>query len=141
MTSQPLVTAVIPCFNAAATLDRAIASVRAQSYPNLEIIAVDDGSRDDTLALLRQQEPLGVRVITQANGGAPVARNTGIAAARGEFLAFLDADDEWHPDKLAQQVKILAAHPAMVLIGCWVEVVGLDGSRSRVNAGREPPRG
>jgi glycosyltransferase involved in cell wall biosynthesis len=141
MTSQPLVTAVIPCFNAVATLDRAIASVRAQSYPNLEIIAVDDGSRDDTLALLRRQEPLGVRVIAQANGGAPVARNTGIAAARGEFLAFLDADDEWHPDKLAQQLKILTAHPGMVLIGCWVEAVGLDGIRRKVNAGREPPVG
>jgi len=141
MTSQPLVTAVIPCFNAAATLARAIASVRGQSYPNIEIIAVDDGSRDGTLALLRQQEALGVRVITQANGGAPVARNTGIAASRGEFLAFLDADDEWHPDKLAQQLKILADHPGMVLIGCWVEVVGLDGSRKKVNASREPPVG
>ena len=141
MTSQPLVTAVIPCFNAAATLGRAFASVRGQSYPAIEIIAIDDGSRDDTPALLRQQEALGVRVITQANGGAPAARNTGIAAARGEFLAFLDADDEWHPDKLAQQVKILTSHPGMVLIGCWAEVVGLDGRRLRVNASREPPTG
>jgi glycosyltransferase involved in cell wall biosynthesis len=141
MTSQPLVTAVIPCFNAAATLARAIDSVRSQSYPNLEIIAVDDGSRDNTLALLRQQEALGVRVITQANGGAPVARNTGIAAARGEFIAFLDADDEWHHDKLAQQMAILVARPGMVLIGCWVEAVGLDGIRRKVNASREPPVG
>jgi len=62
MTPQPLVTAIIPCFNAAATLLRAIDSVRAQSYPNIEIIAVDDGSRDGTLALLREQEALGVRV-------------------------------------------------------------------------------
>jgi glycosyltransferase involved in cell wall biosynthesis len=141
MTSQPLVTTIIPCFNAAATLLRAIGSVRAQSYPNIEIIAVDDGSRDGTLALLRQQEALGVRVITQPNGGAPAARNAAIAVARGEFLAFLDADDEWHPDKLAQQIKILAAHPGMVLIGCWAEVVGLDGSRKQVNASREPPVG
>jgi glycosyltransferase involved in cell wall biosynthesis len=141
MALQPLVTTIIPCFNAAATLPRAIDSVRGQSYPNIEIIAVDDGSRDGTLALLREQEALGVRVITQANGGAPVARNTGIAAARGEFLAFLDADDEWHPDKLAQQVKTLTAHPGMVLIGCWVEVIGLDGSRKKVNASREPPVG
>jgi glycosyltransferase involved in cell wall biosynthesis len=141
MTSQPLVTAVIPCFNAASTLLRAIESVRRQSYPQIEIIAVDDGSRDDTPALLRQQQAHGVRVITQPNGGAPAARNAGITAARGEFLAFLDADDEWHPDKLAQQMRVLASHPGMVLIGCWVEVVGLDGSRRKVNAGREPPIG
>jgi glycosyltransferase involved in cell wall biosynthesis len=141
MTPQPLVTAIIPCFNAAATLLRAIDSVRAQSYPNIEIIAVDDGSRDGTLALLREQEALGVRVIAQANGGAAAARNAGIAAARGELLAFLDADDEWRPDKLARQVKILAAHPGMVLVGCWVEVIALDGSRRKVNASREPPVG
>src|ERR1700733_7480819 len=139
MTSQPLITTVIPCFNAAATLLRAIDSVRGQSYPNIEIIAVDDGSRDGTLALLREQEALGVRVIAQANGGAAAARNAGIAAARGELLAFLDADDEWRPDNLARQVKILAAHPAMVLVGCWVEVIALDGSRRKVNASREPP--
>jgi glycosyltransferase involved in cell wall biosynthesis len=141
MTSQPLVTVVIPCFNAAATLERAIASVRHQGYPNIEIIAVDDGSRDGTPALLRAQEALGVRVITQANAGAAAARNAAIADARGEFLAFLDADDEWHPDKLAQQIKLLTAHPGMVLVGCRAEVIGLDGARLPVNASREPTVG
>jgi len=141
MTSQPLVTAVIPCFNAAATLLRAIASVRGQSYPNIEIIAVDDGSRDGTPALLRQQEALGVRVITQANAGAAAARNAAIAVARGEFLAFLDADDEWHPDKIARQINLLTSHPAMVLAGCRAEVIGLDGARLPVNASREPTVG
>ena len=139
MTPQPLVTAVIPCFNAATTLLRAIDSIRAQSYPNIEIITVDDGSRDGTLALLREQA--GVRVITQANAGAAAARNAAIAVAQGEFLAFLDADDEWHPDKLAQQVKILADNPAIVLVGCRAEVVGLDGIRVPVNATREPTIG
>ncbi len=141
MTSQPLVTAVIPCFNAAATLLRAVDSVRGQSYPNIEIIAVDDGSRDDTPALLRQQEALGVRVITQANAGAAAARNAAIAVAGGEFLAFLDADDEWNPDKITRQVELLAADPAMVLVGCRAEVIGLDGGRLPVNASREPTVG
>jgi glycosyltransferase involved in cell wall biosynthesis len=141
MTSPPLVTVVIPCFNAAATLERAIASVRAQSYPAIEIIAVDDGSRDTTPALLRQQEALGVRVITQPNAGAAAARNAAIADARGEFLAFLDADDEWHPDKLARQIKLLTSNPGMVLAGCRAEVIGLDGSRLPVNASREPTVG
>jgi glycosyltransferase involved in cell wall biosynthesis len=139
MTSQPLVTAIIPCFNAAATLPRAIGSVRAQSYPNIELIAVDDGSRDGTLALLREQDD--VRVITQPNAGAAAARNAAIAVAQGEFLAFLDADDEWHPDKLAQQIKILVDNPAILLVGCRAEVVGLDGIRQPVNASREPPTG
>lgn len=139
MTSPPLVTAILPCFNAAATLPRAIGSVRAQSYPNIEIIAVDDGSRDGTLALLRGQA--GVRVITQPNAGAAAARNAAIAVAQGEFLAFLDADDEWHPDKLAQQITLLADNPAIVLVGCRAEVVGLDGLRQPVNPTRAPPTG
>ena len=139
MTSPPLVTAIIPCFNAAATLPRAIGSVRAQTHPNIEIIAVDDGSRDGTLAVLREQA--GVRVITQPNAGAAAARNAAIAVAQGEFLAFLDADDEWHPDKLAQQVELLAADPAIVLVGCRAEVVGLDGGRLPVNASRAPTIG
>ena len=141
MSAEPLVSVVIPCFNAAATLGRAIASVRRQSYGNTEIIAVDDGSRDATPALLRAEAERGVLVITQPNGGVPVARNSGMAAAHGEFIAFLDSDDEWHPDKLARQMQVLRAHPAMVLIGCWVDSVTPDGRRHKVNANREPPQG
>jgi glycosyltransferase involved in cell wall biosynthesis len=139
--ADPLVTAVIPCFNAAATLARAIESVRRQTYPNIEIIAIDDGSCDQTPALLLAEADRGVTVVTQVNGGVPVARNSGIAAAQGEFVAFLDSDDEWHPQKTARQVQLLRSNPEMLMAGCWVESVLPDGTRRKVNADREPPQG
>ena len=86
MSEPPLISVVIPCFNAERTLLRTLASVRAQTYRPIEIIVVDDASRDGTLKLLRKQEADGVRVIAQPrNGGAPAARNAAIAVARGEF--------------------------------------------------------
>lgn len=139
---SPLVSVIIPCFNAAKTIAGAIASVRRQTYPNVEIIAVDDCSRDDTLAMLRREETGAVRVIAKAqNGGAAAARNDGIAAARGAFLAFLDADDEWHPDKLRLQIAVIAEREDMVMVGCRAEEIRLDGSRVPVNPGHRPPVG
>src|SRR5215468_7618091 len=97
--SKALVSVVIPTFNRAHCIGRAIASVASQSYPNLEIIVVDDGSTDDTAAVLDGfggRRPL--RVVRLArNAGAPTARNEGVRLARGAFVAFLDSDDTWHP--------------------------------------------
>jgi glycosyltransferase involved in cell wall biosynthesis len=138
----PLISVVIPCFNAERTLLRTLASVRAQTYRPIEIIAVDDASRDETLRLLREQEPNGVRVIAQPrNGGAPAARNAAIATANGEFLAFVDADDEWHPHKLEQQLRLIVDRPAMSMVGCRCEVHRPDGVRVPVNQDRVPPAG
>lgn len=111
----PLVSVVIPAYNCAAYLPRAIESVLAQDYPHLECLVVDDGSRDDTAAVAGRYAPR-VRVISQANGGASAARNTGIAAAAGALIAFLDADDYWHPGKIGKQVALFARHPALVLV-------------------------
>ncbi|HVA14421.1 MAG TPA: glycosyltransferase family A protein [Stellaceae bacterium] len=142
MTESPLVTVVMPCFNAARTVRDAMAAARAQSYRPIEIIAVDDGSTDDTLALLRQAAGSDLQVIACAqNGGVAAARNRAIAAARGEFLAFLDADDTWAPDKLSRQMAIVAADARMVLIGCRAEVHYVDGTRAIVNRQRMPPQG
>ena len=94
----PRFSVVIPAFNAAATLARAIESVRAQSWPVHEIIVVDDGSRDATAEIARQFE--AVHLIQQANSGVSVARNAGAAAATGDWLAFLDADDWYAPDRI-----------------------------------------
>jgi glycosyltransferase involved in cell wall biosynthesis len=139
---NPLVSVIIPCFNAAKTVATAIASVRRQTYDNFEIIAVDDCSRDDTLEILKREEAGGVRVIArERNGGAAAARNTGIAAARGAFLAFLDADDEWHPDKLRQQIAVISQRQEMTLIGCRAEEILLDGRRLPVNPKSSPPIG
>ncbi len=110
-----LVSVVIPTFNCADFLVEAIRSVLAQTYEDYEIIVVDDGSTDHAEAALR---PFGnrIRYIRQEPGGPSVARNRGILKARGELIAFLDADDLWRPTKLARQVEYLNHHPEAVLV-------------------------
>ena len=108
-TIQSFVTIVIPCFNYSEYLGKAIRSVQAQQYGPFEIIVVDDGSTDDSAAVA---ERAGVKLIRQPNSGLGAARNTGLAAATGEFVVFLDADDELLPDALASGVAVLRARPA-----------------------------
>jgi glycosyltransferase involved in cell wall biosynthesis len=142
MTGHPLISVIIPCFNAERTILRTLASVCRQTYQPIEIIAVDDASRDGTLQLLREQEAGGVRLIAQPkNGGAPAARNAAVAIARGEFLAFVDADDEWYPDKLERQLRVIANCPGMTMVGCRCEVLRPGGTRIAVNTDRAPPAG
>jgi glycosyltransferase involved in cell wall biosynthesis len=107
---KPLVSVVIPAYNAAGCIARAVDSVLAQTYERREILVVDDGSTDDTVQTLATYGD-ALRMISQANGGAGRARNQGVQASVGEFIAFLDADDRWLPDKLARQVEILEANP------------------------------
>lgn len=103
----PLVSVVIPSYNSARTLVATVQSALAQTVSDLEVIIVDDGSRDDTLAVAHAIQDPRVKVLTQANGGAAAARNTGISAATGKYVALLDADDLWLPYKLQRQLEIL----------------------------------
>lgn len=112
------VSAVIPVYNGAATIGRAVASVLAQRYDGaVETIVVDDGSTDATRAILASFGD-HIRTIHQPNRGPAAARNVGARLAAGEYLAFLDADDEWMPEKLARTVPTLAARPEVVLVFC-----------------------
>ncbi len=114
----PTVSAVIPAYNAADTIERALNSVYAQTYENIiEVIVVDDGSTDDTAQIVRDKFP-DVILIQQENGGNAAARNTGIAAATGEYLAFLDADDEWLPEKTEVQVGVMEDLPGAAICLC-----------------------
>ncbi|MCC6852372.1 MAG: glycosyltransferase family 2 protein [Rubrivivax sp.] len=120
------VSAVIPAYNAERHLAACLASVLAQRGPfALEVIVVDDGSADATAEAARRFA--GVRCIRQANGGPSAARNAGIAAAAGEFVAFLDADDRWEPGKLARQVTLLRAQPEVGFCSTAARVVDAEG--------------
>lgn len=127
----PKVSVVIPAYNAASYLELAIDSVAKQTLDDLEVIVVDDASTDGTAEKARKllaERGLRHKVVTLAvNGGPSVARNSGVALASGEYVAFLDADDEWLPKKLALQVALMSAHPQVTLCGCqadWVDAAG-----------------
>lgn len=115
---MPTVSVVIPTYNLGRYLVEAIDSVLAQTYRDLEIIVVDDGSSDDTATRLRPYRDR-IRYYPQANAGPSVARNRGILHAEGPLIAFLDADDVWRPTKLARQVDYLNRHPEIIL--CYTD--------------------
>lgn len=115
MSTEGLVSVVIPAYNVASHIAEAIESVLAQDYPDLEIIVVDDGSSDDTADVVASRFPR-VHLIRKANGGAASARNVGIRSARGQYVAFLDADDIWLPGKLSAQVGYMKAHPGVQMV-------------------------
>ncbi|HEY1663736.1 MAG TPA: glycosyltransferase [Verrucomicrobiae bacterium] len=110
---KPLVSVVIPTFNRAHCVGNAIDSVLAQTFKDLEIIVVDDGSTDGTMEVL---EKFGdkICVLRQENRGVAAARNTGVRAAHGKWIAFLDSDDRWHPGKLEWQLVMLEKYSAKV---------------------------
>lgn len=110
--AEPAVSVVIPAWNAAWCVGRAIDSVLAQDFADREIVVVNDGSTDDTAGVLAGYGD-AIRVVTQANGGMSSARNAGIRGARGHYLAFLDADDHWLPGKLGRQMALMAQRPEL----------------------------
>jgi len=122
----PRVSVVIPAYNAAWCVARAVDSVLNQSFRDFELIVVNDGSTDRTAeVLVGYRERL--HVVDQANGGLSSARNAGIAAARGHYVAFLDADDWWLPDKLARQVAWMEARPELVFCSTTTRVRTPEG--------------
>lgn len=111
MSDLPLVSVIIPVYNGEEFIADAIQSATTQTYRNLEIVVVDDGSKDSSLEIVQSLAAKDdrIRVIAQANGGVAKARNTAIAAARGDFIAPLDADDLWLPTKIERQTACMLA--------------------------------
>ncbi len=106
-TEKPVVSAIIPTYNRSNLLDRAIKSVLNQTYQDLELLVVDDGSEDNTQQLVQQFNDPRIHYIRhEVNKGAPTARNTGIKNSRGKYIAFLDSDDQWLPKKLEKQLGL-----------------------------------
>lgn len=139
------VSCVIPVYNGERFLSESLDSVLAQTHPPSEIIVVDDGSTDGTQAVVEQYSDK-VTCTRQANAGAAAARNRGIAMASGQFVAFLDADDLWHEDKLARQLERFNALPTLgycttYLQNFWMEEVQDEARRLRDSGLAKPQPG
>lgn len=126
---NPIVSIIIPVYNRPGFVKQAIESVLAQTYSRHEIIIVDDGSTDQTATVLTGYGDR-IKTIFQPNQGVSAARNTGIRASTGDLIAFLDADDYWLPEKLAQQVAFFKDHPEALI--CQTEEIWIRNGR-RVN--------
>jgi glycosyltransferase involved in cell wall biosynthesis len=123
---EPLVSVIVPVHAGERFLGAALDSVAAQTYPRVETIVIDDGSPDRAAEIAAARA--GVRVLRQPRSGVAAARNAGVAAARGELLAFLDQDDEWRPSKLAHQVSTLREHPDVALVLTHMDIVLTPGT-------------
>lgn len=129
MISRPTVSIIIPCFNGERFLAQAIDAVLGQTYPQCEVIVVDDGSSDGS-AVIMQKYAKRIRVVRQANAGLPAARNAGIRVSTGVYLAFLDADDYWRHDFIEKMVQALEMSGAAIAYCGW-QNVGLPGERDK----------
>jgi glycosyltransferase involved in cell wall biosynthesis len=141
--SDPLVSVIVPAFNAVTTIERALRSIQIQDYDNLEVFVVDDASVDGTGDLVSRFDGVQVTLLqSDETLGASGARNLAIDASRGEYLAFLDADDEWLAGKLKAQVQMIVAHPDAVFVTCEADLLAPGGlSLGRINPDRERPQG
>jgi len=124
-----LVSVIIPTYNRRKTIERAVNSVLAQTWKEIEVIVVDDGSTDQTDEILKGYGDR-IRVIRQQNGGPSAARNTGIKAATGEIISFLDSDDAWLPLKTERQVKLLQRTESSRVVCCVCNTRMLYSSRA-----------
>jgi glycosyltransferase involved in cell wall biosynthesis len=137
MGSNPIISVIIPSFNSARFVVQAVQSALAQTYSPVEIIVIDDGSNDNTRAVLAPFFER-TRYVYQSNKGLSKARNRGIEEARGELIAFLDADDQWLPEKLAKQWDCLKANPSAGLVHTdTYQLYEPDGTQSYIYFGKE----
>jgi glycosyltransferase involved in cell wall biosynthesis len=134
-----LISCVVPVYNGERFLGEALESILAQTYRAVEIIAVDDGSTDGTRTLLESYGDR-VRYVSQTNSGPATTRNTGIGAARGKFIAFLDSDDLWHPEKLARQMARFEARPELGLCLTQIQNFWMPEVSREEAAFRDHPR-
>lgn len=140
---MPLVSVVIPTYNRAHLIPRAVASALAQTHRDLEVLVIDDGSRDETRQVMASIRDPRVRFIQrERNGGASACRNTGIAAAKGEVVAFLDSDDEWVPELIERQHAVLSARGSAygIVYGGRIEV-DAPGKETASAVGKDLPGG
>lgn len=125
---MPKISVVIPAYNAMAYLPEALDSVLSQTLEDYEVLIVNDGSSDSIEEWFSEVKDSRVRLISQKNRGLAGARNTGIKESKGEFIAFLDADDRWHKTKLAKQVSVLESSHSLGLVYTWMSLIDQNGT-------------
>jgi glycosyltransferase involved in cell wall biosynthesis len=121
---SPKVSVIMPAYNSARFIGRSIAAVLKQDLLDLELLVIDDGSTDETLAVVKGYEDKRIRSFTKANGGAASARNRGLREARGEYVAYCDADDVFFPDHLSSLAEYLDSHPEVGLAYTRAQILG-----------------
>ena len=134
---RPLVSIIVPTYNAESYVGETLESALRQTYERTEVVVVDDGSTDGTVALVRRMDA-GIRIVRQTNSGVCVARNHGAASAQGALLAFLDADDLWEPEKLERQVEVFQRHPEVGVVASDFDEI--DGEGRKLSREMKQPR-
>ncbi|MEQ9486133.1 glycosyltransferase [Coleofasciculus sp. F4-SAH-05] len=124
---MPIISVIIPAYNAEKTIQETVQSVLNQTFTDFELLIVDDGSKDATLDMIKRIPDPRIQVFSYPNAGANVSRNRGLAQAGGEYVAFLDADDLWTPDKLEAQLKALQSNPDAAIAYSWTSFVDESG--------------
>ena len=120
---EPLVSVIVPVFNGESTIRSTLDSVLAQTYGQLEVLVIDDGSKDGTAAIVESYEDARLALYRFENRGAHISRNRGIARARGKYVTFLDADDWWRADKIEKQLRQLRSHPRAGVVYSFTQYV------------------
>jgi len=126
---HPAVSVVVRVFNAERYLREAVESVLAQTFVDFELVAIDDGSTDGSVAILEGYGDPRIRIVSQPNGGKTAAAQRGLDEARGRYVAILDADDRSAPERLALQAAYLDAHPDVVMVGSALGIIDERGER------------
>ncbi|MEM9923379.1 MAG: glycosyltransferase [Cyanobacteria bacterium P01_D01_bin.50] len=125
--AMPLISVIIPVYNGEKTIRETIESVLNQSFTNLELIVVNDGSQDSTLNIISNIKDPRLKIFSYSNAGVAISRNRGIEESQGELIAFLDADDLWTVDKLGMQLKALQSNPQAAVAYSWVDYINESG--------------
>lgn len=125
---MPKISVVIPAYNSMSFLPKTLDSVFEQTFSDFEILVINDGSTDHTAQWVSSLTDNRVRLVNQENQGCAIARNTGVLASRGQYIAFLDADDLWEPTKLEKQVHILDTLPTVGLVNTWISNIDREGT-------------
>ncbi|VXD25470.1 conserved hypothetical protein [Planktothrix serta PCC 8927] len=131
-----IISVVIPAYNAEKTIQQTIDSILNQTFEDFEIIVINDGSTDSTLDIVSNIHDPRIQVFSYPNSGASTSRNRGLAVATGEYIALLDADDLWTPDKLESQYQALQNHPQAAVAYSWTDYI--DESGNFLQSGKHP---